>query len=44
VTVLEVQFYPDDLFALDFGHIDLFTANNAEQEVSQPILEWIQGH
>jgi hypothetical protein len=39
-----VQFLPDDLHALDFGHADIFTANEAEEFTWQPILTWLKAH
>jgi hypothetical protein len=30
--------------ALDYGHIDIFTARNAPELVWQPILRWIEDH
>ena len=39
-----VQFLPNDLHALDFGHADIFTANEAEGLAWQPILAWIKAH
>lgn len=30
--------------ALDYGHIDIFTAWNAPELVWQPILQWIEDH
>jgi hypothetical protein len=30
--------------ALEFGHVDLFTASNAPTLVWQPVLEWVQDH
>jgi hypothetical protein len=42
VTLLNVQLQPVKL--LDIGHVDIFTAENAEQEFWMPVLEWIEGH
>ena len=39
-----VQFLPDELHFLDFGHADLLTANDAEALVWQEILDWIMDH
>lgn len=39
-----VQFLPDELHFLDFGHADLVTANDAEVLVWQPVLDWILDH
>jgi hypothetical protein len=30
--------------ALDYGHVDIFTASNAPTLVWQPVLEWVQQH
>ncbi len=29
---------------IDFGHVDIFSAGNAEQECWQPVLAWIDAH
>jgi predicted esterase len=43
VTRHVVQFFgPDDAW-LDFGHVDLFTAVDAEAVAWQPALDWITG-
>jgi hypothetical protein len=44
VSTLIVRLHPIDDIALDFGHIDLWTAANARGLVWTPILEWIEGH
>ncbi len=44
VTNLNIQLQPDDQHLLDFGHIDLWTADNAAELVWQPIFEWIAEH
>jgi len=46
VTMLNVQLHPAEEIELDYGHVDLFTADNAPTLVWQPILEWVQalGH
>ena len=44
IKELTVQFLPDDLHALDFGHADIFTASEAEQFVWWPILTWLTAH
>ena len=44
VSTLMVRLHPVDEIALDFGHIDLWTAANARGLVWTPILNWIQGH
>jgi len=42
VTRHVVQFLPPDEAARDFGHVDLFTAENAMVEAWQPALAWLQ--
>lgn len=44
VSQFSVQFLPDELHFLDFGHADLVTANEAESLVWQKILDWILDH
>lgn len=44
VTHLIPKLYPDNEAHLDFGHIDIFIANNAETVMWQPMLDWIQTH
>lgn len=44
VEQFTIQFLPDELHFLDFGHADLLTANDAEALVWQPIMDWILGH
>jgi len=44
VTSLIVGFQPPENRLLDFGHVDLFSANNAAQDVWTPILAWIDAH
>jgi hypothetical protein len=48
VSILQIQLLSDEAAALDIGHIDLWTAieadGNARDLVWQPILEWIGGH
>lgn len=44
VSQFTVQFLPDELHSLDFGHADLVTANDAEALVWQEILDWIIEH
>ena len=39
--MLSVQLLPPEEAALDFGHVDVFTADNAPQLVWQPILDWV---
>jgi pimeloyl-ACP methyl ester carboxylesterase len=42
VTMLNVQLQPEKI--LDIGHVDIFTAGNAQQEFWAPVLEWINDH
>jgi hypothetical protein len=42
VTELIVQLYTDEERALDYGHVDLWTADNAQMLVWRPILNWIR--
>jgi len=44
VSQLLVRLHPEGEEGRDFGHIDLFSANDAPFLVWQPILEWIEGH
>ena len=44
VTQLFIELKPPSEVNFDFGHIDLFTAENAEQLVWQPMLNWIRTH
>lgn len=44
ITKLQVSFHPESEVLLDYGHIDLFLASNAEAEVWQPILDWLVAH
>jgi hypothetical protein len=39
VSILNVTLSPMEL--LDFGHIDLWTANNTQDLVWEPILDWV---
>ena len=41
---LIVQRYPAEDVALDYGHIDLLFADDAEHKVWKPILKWIKRH
>jgi hypothetical protein len=43
-TFLKVELWPPEAIGLDFGHIDLWTADNAEALVWGPILEWVNEH
>jgi hypothetical protein len=41
ISTLTVELHPVEEIELDFGHIDLFAADNAPQMVWQPIMQWI---
>ena len=44
VSIAGVQTLPDEYAAADFGHVDLFTADNAGELVWSKIINWIQAH
>jgi len=44
VTTRIVHKVPAEQRLFDFGHADLFVAADAQAEVWQPMLEWIEGH
>lgn len=44
VTSLIVTLHGPDEIALDFGHVDLYTAIDAPTLAWQPVLEWIEAH
>ena len=44
VTALVVNKVPAAQRVIDFGHADLFLANDAQALVWQPILSWLQAH
>ncbi len=44
VTKLMIQFLPDANAVNDFGHMEEFTADDAEQLVWEPMLKWIIDH
>ena len=44
ISELNIQLRPDDEALYDFGHIDLWMANNAQQLVWEPLLQWIVAH
>ncbi len=44
VTHLMPSFMPPHLAMIDYGHIDLFLANNAETTVWKPMLDWLKQH
>lgn len=41
VTSIVVSKVPAALRLFDYGHADLFTANDAQQQVWQPLLDWM---
>src|SRR6266478_4414283 len=44
VSSLIVSFYPPEQAAFDFGHVDLFHAQDAENLVWSPIYQWLSRH
>ncbi|HSG38506.1 MAG TPA: hypothetical protein VLE27_02615, partial [Thermoanaerobaculia bacterium] len=44
VTAHIVSLVPAEARIVDFGHADLFLANNAEALVWQPLLDWVRAH
>jgi hypothetical protein len=44
ITSHIVTLYPSAYVAADFGHIDLFIADNAQSLVWMPILDWVNDH
>jgi pimeloyl-ACP methyl ester carboxylesterase len=44
VSSLIVSFYPPEQAAFDFGHVDLFYAQNADDLVWSPIYQWLSTH
>jgi len=44
VTTHIVQLYPDDQSALDFAHVDLFNADNADELVWPTVADWVFAH
>ena len=44
VTAHVVSLVPAEARIVDFGHADLFLANNAEALVWQPLLDWVKTH
>ncbi|HEX9945646.1 MAG TPA: hypothetical protein VGG03_26850 [Thermoanaerobaculia bacterium] len=44
VATLIVSLVPAEARIVDFGHADLFLANDAEVLVWQPLLSWVQAH
>lgn len=44
VTSLVVALYPPESGIVDFGHIDIFIADNAQSLIWMPMLDWINDH
>lgn len=44
VSSLIVSFYPPEQAAFDFGHADLFNAQDADDLVWSPIYQWLSRH
>ena len=44
ISLLLPQFLSDDEHVLDIGHIDIWTAEVAEESVWRPMLDWIVNH
>jgi hypothetical protein len=44
VSSLIVGFYPPEQAALDFGHVDLFYGQDADDLVWSPIYQWLSQH
>jgi hypothetical protein len=44
VSNLIVSFYPPEQAAFDFGHVDLFHAQHADDLVWSPIYQWLSRH
>jgi hypothetical protein len=44
VSTLVVSLQPSELRLFDFGHADLFQADDAPDLVWVPILAWLQSH
>jgi pimeloyl-ACP methyl ester carboxylesterase len=44
VDTLVIDKVPDTQRILDYGHADLFLANDAEELVWEPLLEWLEAH
>jgi hypothetical protein len=42
ITILNVQLQSEKL--LDIGHVDIYTAGNAQDEFWVPVLDWINDH
>ena len=44
VTSLVVALYPFESGIVDFGHIDIFIADNAQSLIWMPVLDWVNDH
>lgn len=44
VTVLDIRTLPEAARALDYGHADLFLADDARVRVWRPLLQWVRAH
>ncbi len=44
VSRIDIALHPPEEVLLDYGHVDLYTADNARDLFWQPMLEWIGGH
>ncbi|MBZ4415835.1 hypothetical protein [Myxococcus sp. RHSTA-1-4] len=44
VTVLTARTLPEEYRALDYGHADLFLADDARERVWTPLLQWVRAH
>ena len=44
IVTLNIQLYPSEYQMIDYGHIDMFAAENAEELVWTPVLNWINDH
>ncbi|MBN1460481.1 MAG: hypothetical protein JXA57_13175 [Armatimonadetes bacterium] len=42
ITLLNVQLEPNK--EEDIGHVDIFTAGNAQELFWEPVLQWLEGH
>ncbi|MCP3142606.1 alpha/beta fold hydrolase [Pyxidicoccus xibeiensis] len=43
-TFLMARTLPESLRVLDYGHADLFLANDARERVWTPLLQWVRAH
>ena len=44
VTILTARTLPEEYRALDYGHADLFLADDAKERVWTPLLQWVRAH